>query len=60
MFKDKDKFFNSYFVNLSGTPKLKKQIEQGFDAEMIEGSWKKPLDSFKTIRKKYLLYPDFE
>ena len=60
MFKDKDKFFNSYFVNLSGTPKLKKQIEQGFDAEMIEESWKKPLDSFKTIRKKYLLYPDFE
>ncbi len=60
MFKDKEKFFNSYFVNLSGTPKLKKQIEQGFDAEMIEESWKKPLDSFKTIRKKYLLYPDFE
>lgn len=60
MFSDKKAFFNNFFVNLSGTPVLKKQIEQGLDAETICKSWSKPLSDFKKIRKKYLLYPDFE
>lgn len=60
MFPDKQSFFNRYFVNLSGTPELKKQIEQGLDAETISKSWINPLNEFKKTRKKYLLYPDFE
>lgn len=60
MVSDKKAFFNNFFVNLSGTPVLKKQIEQGLDAETICKSWSKPLSDFKKIRKKYLLYPDFE
>lgn len=60
MFNDKKTFFNNFFVNLSGTPLLKKQIEQGLDAETISKSWVKPVSDFKKVRKKYLLYPDFE
>lgn len=60
MFEDKKSFFNNFFVNLSGTPELKKQIEQGLDAETISRSWEKRVNEFKKVRKKYLLYPDFE
>jgi len=60
MFGDKKTFFNNFFVNLSGTPELKRQIEQGLDAETISKSWRKPLKEFEKIREKYLLYPDFE
>ncbi len=60
MFSDKKTFFNNFFVNLSGTPELKRQIEQGLDAETISKSWRKPLNEFEKIREKYLLYPDFE
>ena len=60
MFDDKKAFFNTFFVNLSGTPELKRQIEQGLDAETISNSWRKPLKEFEKIREKYLLYPDFE
>jgi len=60
MFDDKKAFFNKFFVNLSGTPELKRQIEQGLDAETICKSWSNSLNDFKKIKKKYLLYPDFE
>ncbi len=53
-------FFNSYFVKLAGTDQLQKQIEAGKDKYAIRWSWKKDLDKFKKVRKKYLLYPDFE
>lgn len=60
MYGDKKTFFNNFFINLAGTPELRKQIEQGIDAEEIHKSWKISLDAFKKVRKKYLLYPDFE
>jgi uncharacterized protein YbbC (DUF1343 family) len=59
MNKGKD-FFNAYFVKLAGTDKLQKQIEAGVDKYTIRASWKKELEAFKKIRRKYLLYPDFE
>jgi hypothetical protein len=31
----------------------------GTPDEAIRASWQPQLDEFKTIRKKYLLYPDF-
>lgn len=55
-FPEKDKFFNNYFNKLAGTDLLKKQIEQGISIKQIRYSWQPALDSFKVIRKKYLLY----
>lgn len=56
----KTDFFNSYFVKLAGTSELQKQIEKGLTEAEIRTSWKPKLTAYKTIRKKYLLYPDFE
>jgi uncharacterized protein YbbC (DUF1343 family) len=56
----KDKFFISYFENLAGTRELRKQIESGMTEDQIHASWEKDLKAFKQIRKKYLLYKDFE
>ena len=56
----KDKFFNNYFNNLAGNDVLKKQIMDGKTEEEIRASWEPALKKFKEIRKKYLLYPDFE
>jgi uncharacterized protein YbbC (DUF1343 family) len=59
-YPEKAKFFNSFFENLSGTATLRKQIIAGITADSIRASWKPALDKFKEIRKKYLLYDDFE
>lgn len=58
--KQKDKFFNSFFVKLSGTDTLISQIKSGKSESDIYKSWSKGLSKFKLIRKKYLLYKDFE
>lgn len=57
---DKANFFNSNFDKLAGTDKLRKQIIAGTNEEDIRKSWKGDIDKFKKIRKKYILYPDFE
>lgn len=57
---NKKKIFNPYFNSLAGTAKLKNQIIQGISEENIKKSWEEDLKKFKSIRKKYLLYPDFE
>ena len=58
--KGKGDFFNSYFLKLSGTQELQKQIESGKSPEDIYKSWEPGLKEYKKIRKKYLLYKDFE
>jgi uncharacterized protein YbbC (DUF1343 family) len=60
-YPNKEKFFISpnFFDKLSGTTKLRKQIEEGVSEEEIRASWQADLDHYKVIRKKYLLYPDF-
>jgi uncharacterized protein YbbC (DUF1343 family) len=71
LFPDKSRFFisakkenpteNDYFFNkLAGNANLMKQIREGKTEEQIRESWKPGLAKFKQIRKKYLLYPDFE
>lgn len=60
LFKDKEAFFNSYFEKLAGTSELRKQIMDGISEDVIYKSWEEGIKKFKTIRKKYLLYPDFE
>ena len=57
---DKNNFFNDFFVKLAGTKKLAEQIQKGLDEKAIRQSWQSDLVAFKAIRKKYLLYKDFE
>jgi uncharacterized protein YbbC (DUF1343 family) len=57
---NKEKFFTDYFDKLAGTDKLRKQIVAGKSVEDIGKSWTDELNKYKTMRKKYLLYPDFE
>jgi uncharacterized protein YbbC (DUF1343 family) len=57
---DKTTFFNNFFEKLAGTAALRKQIEQGMSEEEIRASWAPGLNKYKKIRKKYLLYDDFE
>lgn len=59
-YPDKSKFFFSFFMKLAGTAKLASQIGRNEPEEFIRGSWQDGLDKYKAIRKKYLLYPDFE
>lgn len=69
LFPDKENFFikpkngnaTSYFFNkLAGNSELMEQIKAGKTEAEIRQSWQPKLDLFKKIRKKYLLYPDFE
>lgn len=55
-----ENFFNSFFVKLVGTAELEAQIKAGLTQEEIKQTWQDDLVEFKQIRKKYLLYNDFE
>ncbi len=55
-----DKFFTPFFMKLSGTSVLEKQIETGTKETEIRASWLAGLQAFKKIRRRYLLYNDFE
>jgi uncharacterized protein YbbC (DUF1343 family) len=59
-FPNKEKFFTPMFQLLSGTDKLQQQIKVGKTETEIKETWKNGLTKFKVIRKKYLLYNDFE
>ena len=60
-YPNKEKFFSSpgFFDKLAGNTLLRKQVASGVSEDDIRASWQKDLDSYKVIRKKYLLYPDF-
>ena len=63
LFPGKDTFFlykGKNFDRLAGNDVLRNQIVKGLTDEEIRNSWKPELDKFKVIRKKYLLYKDFE
>jgi len=62
IFPGKDSFFlkTNSFNRLAGTDILMQQIKDGKSEEEIRKSWEPQLSEFKTIRKKYLLYEDFE
>lgn len=61
-YPDKANFFlkTSHFDALAGNGELKKQIMAGKSASEIRDSWQAGLKRFNAIRKKYLLYYDFE
>jgi len=69
LFPQKDSFFimpksgrgeESFFAKLAGNATLMEQIKKGFSEKDIRASWQPKLTAFKKIRKKYLLYTDFE
>ncbi|WP_460556428.1 exo-beta-N-acetylmuramidase NamZ family protein [Ferruginibacter profundus] len=60
----KDKFFDRTQSNqignidgLAGDAQFKKQIAAGKSVKEIQDSWEPQLSQYKTMRKKYLLYP---
>ncbi|HSI91253.1 MAG TPA: hypothetical protein VK927_09060, partial [Adhaeribacter sp.] len=55
-----EKFFNSFLTKLAGTETLRKQIEAGLSETEIRKTWQPALKRYTEMRKKYLLYPDFE
>lgn len=55
-FPDKEKFFIPFFDKLAGTKLLKEQIKKGMTEKQIKATWKKDLDMYKLMRKKYLIY----
>jgi uncharacterized protein YbbC (DUF1343 family) len=57
---DKEKFFNDFFDKLAGTDELRLKIIAGKNEAEIRASWQEDIKAYKEIRKKYLLYPDFE
>ncbi len=61
-FPNKEGFFsrNNFFSKLAGNNELQKQIMSGMSEAEIRLTWEPALGEFKMLRKKYLLYPDFE
>ncbi|MFM9947379.1 MAG: exo-beta-N-acetylmuramidase NamZ domain-containing protein [Saprospiraceae bacterium] len=61
-FPDKDNFFlkTLYIDKLAGSDELRKQIIAGKSEEDIRESWQADLEVFKVVRRKYLIYGDFE
>jgi len=57
-YPEKNNFFNNFFNNLAGNDILKQQIMSGKPIAEIRESWKKDLEKFVEIRKKYLLYAE--
>lgn len=71
LFPDKANFFigpkkenpkptEFFFNKLAGNAELMQQIKAGKTEKEIRASWQPKLEAFKKIRKKYLLYEDFE
>lgn len=62
LFPKKDSFFlkSGSFNRLAGNDVLIQQIKEGKTEKEIRESWEPALTEFKKIRKKYLLYEDFE
>ena len=69
LFPDKDSFFlkpksgdmaQSFFTKLAGNNELWQQIRDSKTEAEIRKTWEPGLTEYKAIRKKYLLYEDFE
>ncbi len=60
LYGEKAQFYNSFFEKLAGTEDLRRFVNQGLTEAQIWAKWDGEIAKFKKIRKKYLLYPDFE
>ncbi len=61
-YQDKSHFFSNeeFFDLLAGNSWIRKDLKAGKPLAEVEKKWQEPLNQFKTLRKKYLLYTDFE
>ena len=61
-FEDKEAFFtNGRFFNLlAGNAWIQEDLKAGKAYAEVKVKWQQDLESFKELRKNYLLYPDFE
>lgn len=57
---DKTTFFDQNFNYHAGNATLQEQIKEGKTEDVIRLTWADGIKKFKVIRKKYLLYKDFE
>jgi uncharacterized protein YbbC (DUF1343 family) len=57
-YPDKSTYFlaNNFIDKLAGTDQLRKMILEGKTEAEIRASWQPALDTYKEMRKKYLLY----
>ncbi len=62
LFPEEKDFLTSerWFNLLAGTDQVLAQYRQEMTLDEIENSWKPALSDYLRMRKKYLLYPDFE
>jgi len=56
----KENFFNEHFEAHAGNAELRHQLMSRIRISDIRSGWEQDLTAFKNIRKKYLIYPDFE
>lgn len=57
---NKERFITEGFNWAAGNDILINQIKSGVSESEIRKSWQPEIAKFKQIRKKYLMYPDFE
>jgi len=50
----------NFFYKLCGTDKIYQALKDGKTVEEMEQLFEEDLSNYKILRKKYLLYPDFE
>lgn len=57
---EKEHFFinNNFFEKLAGTGELRGQVIAQIPADSIRQSWQQGLNEFKTVRARYLIYPN--
>ncbi len=69
LFPNKNEFFLSpksgkpedfFFNKLAGNSLLMQQLKEGKTEDEIRKSWEPAINKFKAVRKKYLIYQDFE
>ena len=53
-----EKFFTPFFEKLVGTDYVRRMIVDGASADEIRACWKSDVESFKELRRKYLLYQE--
>jgi uncharacterized protein YbbC (DUF1343 family) len=53
-------FFKDSFERIAGTDNLRKQIINQVSINQIRKSWEPGLENYKKLRKKYLIYPDYD
>jgi len=48
----------SHFDRLAGTDRLRLGIEEGLDIESLRSGWDEGLAEFRSVRERYLIYPE--